>query len=158
MRYRSQFGGREMKRARKLWGRGPWDHEPDAANFIYAGYRCRAQRASLGNWCGYVAVLEGHPWYGHPYGWHDVRVHGGLTFSEPASSGVWVVGFDCAHFMDEIPFSAGRLAQGLPGALRRRLRGYERRRAIMRYSEYRTLGYVLDEIKRLAEQAREALR
>jgi hypothetical protein len=155
MRYRSQFGGREMRRARKLWGKGPWQHEPDAANFIYGGYRCRAQRANLGNWCGYVQVPAGHPWLGKKR--HElessVEVHGGVTFAEDG-----VIGFDCAHWDDEIPFGAG-LSKGLAGLLRGtrgRLRRAARRIAFMRYSEYRTLPYVIDEIKRLAEQAREA--
>lgn len=56
---------------------------------------------------GYVAVPEGHAWYGKDYDDIDADAHGGLTFSgdkiegQPEETkGMWIVGFDCAHYMD----------------------------------------------------------
>lgn len=37
--------------------------------------------------CGYLAVPEGHPWYGKHYGDIGADVHGGLTYSEASYFG-----------------------------------------------------------------------
>jgi hypothetical protein len=47
---------------------------------------------------GYVRIPKGHPWHGLGYDDIDVRVHGGLTYSE----GDWI-GFDCLHLGDYWP-------------------------------------------------------
>lgn len=58
---------------------------------------------------GYVAVDSNHPLYGKHY--DDLRcevAHGGLTYSGPSESinrtpefeGLWVFGFDTAHYGD----------------------------------------------------------
>lgn len=67
---------------------------------------------------GYVILPKGHPLHGKHYSdihnmFPDLDVHGGLTFSEPASEVMeygwamptdcedgWVVGFDTCHYMD----------------------------------------------------------
>jgi hypothetical protein len=52
------------------WERGPWDDEPDLENLTTAeGFDALVFRASWsGNFCGYVGVPPGHPWYGKEYG------------------------------------------------------------------------------------------
>jgi hypothetical protein len=84
---------------KKTWGKGPWMDEPDKVQFVdeATGLDCLMVRNhNGGNWCGYVGVAEGHPWFdvaycgcpkgcGEPYCSHSpessIRVHGGLTYS-----------------------------------------------------------------------------
>lgn len=67
---------------------------------------------------GYVVIPEGHPLHGMEYDEIyeviDIQVHGGLTFSAPASDLIdnpkwaieredknsWIIGFDTMHFGD----------------------------------------------------------
>lgn len=66
---------------------------------------------------GYVVIPEGHKLHGEHYDKIDVDVHGGLTYSDELTEdrrnkmfpdiedehiGGWVVGFDCAHFGDDL--------------------------------------------------------
>ena len=65
---------------------------------------------------GYVVIPKGHPAHNINYGEIFVDVHGGLTFSNNVDSlnkedfpeltnemaGCWVVGFDTAHFGDNL--------------------------------------------------------
>lgn len=85
------------------WGDGPWQDEPDKAQWIdeATGLDCLIVRNDMGALCGYVGVPPDHPWHG--VGYNDCRndpqrcdgddiicdcrpdqvvdVHGGLTFS-----------------------------------------------------------------------------
>lgn len=120
---------------KSTWGPGPWQDEPDKVHWIDpdTDLDCLMVRSpSGGNWCGYVAVTEGHPFYERDYsdcyGSADsesedryLDVHGGLTFSdfcaetkdpgrfichvpEPGRpEKVWWLGFDCAHAWDLSP-------------------------------------------------------
>ncbi len=63
---------------------------------------------------GYVAIPEGHPFFGMGYdeiqSRYEISIHGGLTFGSkidgkdkrfPADFiGMYVIGFDCAHYAD----------------------------------------------------------
>ncbi len=52
---------------------------------------------------GYVALPEGHKFYGTPYDDVDVEIHGGLTYGETEEidgKDYWVLGFDCCHYRD----------------------------------------------------------
>ena len=63
---------------------------------------------------GYVGVPSGHPWYGCHYEDIDLQlqrpIHGGLTYSEWGKPGgedrgwysYWWVGFDTAHYGDDL--------------------------------------------------------
>lgn len=44
----------------------PWERECDAYDWVYEDprYTCAIRRASLGMWCGYVGVPNGHPFHG----------------------------------------------------------------------------------------------
>lgn len=113
---------------RTRWPSGPWDDEPDRADWIdeKVGLPCLAIRQPIGAWCGYVAVPPRHPWHGLGYDDIDVRVHGGLTYAGPSyedsspqrigllgeSDDAWWIGFDCGHLGDrapllDFPFNAG---------------------------------------------------
>lgn len=58
----------ELKLDRAAWPAGPWDLEPDRAEFEHAGLPCLLVRNATGAWCGYAAVLPGHPFHGREYG------------------------------------------------------------------------------------------
>lgn len=102
------------------WPTGPWDDEPDRADWIDAatGTPCLALRnAIFGSWSGYVLVGPRHPWHGRGYDDIVAEVHGELTFAGPSnpdprpdtlcllgeSDRGWWVGFDCVHLYDFTP-------------------------------------------------------
>ncbi len=137
------------------WGPGPWMDEPDKVQWRdeVTGLPCLAKRNPLaGNWCGYVGVEQGHPFFEVWYGdgpEDEVAVHGGLTFSaacqegpeattichvpEPGESDhVWWLGFDCGHAFDFAPGLGHQLAS--------------------QREEYRSLDYVRGECASLAGQ------
>lgn len=75
------------------------------------GYPCFAQRnTELGIWCGYVGIGRDHPLYEADSEQIDdmIDMHGGCTY---AGQGLprggfdehWWMGFDCGHYMDDIP-------------------------------------------------------
>ena len=147
----------EHKIDKTTWGDGPWQHEPDRAEWEHAGLPCLAVRAG-GHWCGYAAVPPGHPWYGVPYSEYDtvnVDVHGGLTYSDACQGhvchvpkpgepdDVWWFGFDCNHSGDYSPQMAVYARQ----------QGHDWYHD--RTEQYRTLDYVRAEVNRLAEQLKE---
>jgi hypothetical protein len=117
---------------KSAWGPGPWNMEPDKAQWPdeATGLPCLLKRhGRWGNLCGYVGVPEGHPWWGLDYTEIpvDVGVHGGLTYASHCEEGgdksatichvpapgepdnVWWLGFDCGHFMDYQPGIASAL-------------------------------------------------
>lgn len=140
------------------WGPGPWEDEPDEAQWIdeATGLECFAARnPHVGVWAGYVGVPRQHPLYGvrrdvcpvgcaaapdcghTPEG--SILVHGGVTYAgrSPRRRGArgdqsvadqWWFGFDCGHAWDGCPAIAG--------------------------GEYRTLAYVRDQCADLARQLR----
>jgi hypothetical protein len=141
---------------RKAWNKlpGAWNNEPDRAEWIDESTQlpCLALRhPSSGHWCGYVAVMPSHPWFGKEYETPDVEVHGGLTFAnhcQPAKLGehrvchtprkgepdnVWWFGFDCAHCGDLSPLMR---KFGPPP----------------RWETYKTLSYVRGQCASLAQQ------
>jgi hypothetical protein len=97
---------------KSTWGDGPWQQEPDKLQWIdpATGLDCLMVRNHFGNWCGYVGVADGHPFFGISYGacagtqkekachegehgWCDhspgslLEVHGGLTYSDFCQAG-----------------------------------------------------------------------
>lgn len=144
---------------RSKWPCGEWDAEPDRVEFEYAGFTCLLARGPAGAWCGYVAVLPGHPWHGKEYSDIDAEAHGGLTYSDKCQVGglichvtkpgepddVWWVGFDCIHSGDVAPrHLATNIAMDWPI-----IDG--------RFPEtYKPMSYVIGWVRRLAEQARAA--
>lgn len=114
---------------KKTWGPGPWQKEPDLAEFEEHGLKCRIRRGPVGALCGYVGVPVGHPGYGASYNgpndyysldentiwWRryinkipeyaiaGIEVHGGLTYGSDEKDGYYWFGFDCAHAGDLCP-------------------------------------------------------
>lgn len=135
------------------WGPGPWMDEPDAIAWIDedTGYPCHVGRSSftMGNLCGYVSVSMSHFDYGKDYDDVYVDVHGGLTYSgRPIAPKSWIMlgdcwefGFDCAHLGDLVP--------GMEAFQRKLL--HPKPRGVPS-GEYRTVKYVQEECRRLAQQ------
>lgn len=87
----------------ELFGPGEWIDEPDYLEFEYKGVRCEVNRnRSMGNLCGYVTVPVSHPWFGQHYSEIECDAHGGLTFGL-MDGDRFVIGFDCAHWLDIVP-------------------------------------------------------
>ncbi len=170
-----------MKTAKFLdrtgWDPGPWDDEPDRAEWVdeATGVVCIALRASpeSGNWCGYASVAPPHPWHGK--GYDDVpedahSVHGGLTYSngcakDPNLAGgvchdpepgepddLHWFGFDCAHCWDFQPAKAAFYRKnGMDEFAKPLGTAADGDREV-----YRTLDYVRDQCAELAKAISEA--
>ena len=139
-----------MRIDKSAWGAGPWQDEPDRAEWRHDGLPCLALRNERsGNWCGYVGVPPEHPLHGKSYSELNVDVHGGLTYANACSGHichvpepgepdhVWWFGFDCHHARD--------LAPGVPLKFRFDFGD----------SVYRTLEYVTNETNCLASQLKD---
>lgn len=76
---------------KSLWGTGPWSSEPDKLQWEdpQTGMPCLAVRSFQGNWCGYVGVEPGHPFYGIPY-------------AACARRPIPCVGDDCSHTPEDL--------------------------------------------------------
>jgi len=152
---------------KKDWPRGEWDQEPDKVQWTdeATGLPCLAVRSNpemMGNWCGYVGVSEGHPFFAKDFEQIDagLAVHGGLTFSnfcapEDKEHGIchvpgpgepdriWWLGFDCGHAFDYQPAMAARFEM---------LGGVPSKYWHLPEAKYRNLAYVQAECVSLAEQ------
>ncbi|MGG4105267.1 hypothetical protein AAXB25_15220 [Paenibacillus lautus] len=118
---------------------GAWLNEPSELYFTHNGLKCAIFRVmQLGHLCGYVGVND----LGEGFEEDEIHVHGGVTFFERTEnlSGKfteyftdceYVIGFDCAHWNDVVPF-AFLFSSG--------------------EETYKDIEYVTDETKRLAEQ------
>ena len=85
--------------------------------------------------CGYVELLDGHPWRELASWDVSASVHGGVSFAGRLRSreGYWI-GFDCAHAGDAMPTLDGRMIG----------------------DRVWSVDEVAEEVERLAEQVREA--
>lgn len=165
---------------KSTWGDGPWQAEPDKVHWIdeATDLDCLMVRnPHIGNWCGYVAVTEGHPLFevgyggcterrvdadGEPERWCDhmpsINVHGGLTYSD-----FCMETDDPSRLVCHVPypgrpdrvwwfgFDCAHLHDRSPGyeALGRD-RGWPSLREPL--AEYRDRAYVEGEVRRLALQ------
>lgn len=157
----------------------PWEHEPDSEEFEHAGLLCAIRRGPAGTLNGYVAIPPSHPLHGKgydcmvkplpgaledrpptSYGAIDlfcaaalsddisescrlslaIAVHGRLTFARgptnwlPALPDAWWFGFDTAHAGDVCPKYSSRYGAHIEGDV------------------YRTIEYVREQVRGLAEQ------
>lgn len=151
----------QVKAERAKWPKGPWDAEPDRAEWKSdVGYPCLAIRGAMGCWCGYVGVPPTHPAYGKSYDVVNVEVHGGLTYANKCRGYIcqvsalgdpddvfWFLGFDCAHAFDESPGMVAFRNEYMPESMRLRAE------APGDFCDvYRTLDYVKAECASLAAQ------
>jgi hypothetical protein len=155
------------------WEEGPWQDEPDKMQWEdeTTSLPCLAKRnAQFGNWCGYVGIPEGHPWFeADPYT-IDADVHGGLNFAtfcqdtgdesegicHVAGPGepdhVYWIGFDCGHAWDKKPGNDALLRSIAPD-----LEEMRQELSVGILAEtYRDLAYVQDQCRHLARQVKGA--
>ena len=142
------------------WEDGAWQTEPDKIQYMDEefGFPCLILRNQLGALCGYVGVPSTHKAFEQDYNDADADfdVHGGLTFAGHCSDGdemksichkvekgeddnVWWLGFDCVHFLDEVP---GMSVHYKKLQIKMTPAGYK----------YRDIKYVEKELKHLARQ------
>lgn len=155
------------------WGPGEWVDEPDFFSFEHAGFHCFICRTMVwdgldndhlfgGNLCGYVDILEGHPWYGKDVfdsgTFPDVEVHGGLTYGEVVEEKKYRIGFDCAHSYDIIPSMIKIKKQIMEGMIKdaKDVKGIDISNSTIFRERYRNFNYVMQQTKSLAEQAKKA--
>ena len=132
-----------MQQLKLLVQERPWEGEPNEAEWDddFTWYKCRIRRnPQLLHLCGYVSVPKSHPAYGKPYDEPDLKVHGGLTYSDDHADGFWYFGFDCGH--------AGDL---VPGVLLS-LINIDRRGGYGSNDVYRTWEYVDNEVQHLVSE------
>lgn len=150
-----------------------WQDEPDREDFEHAGYRClilRNTNEELLHLNGYVGVAKGHPAYGMGYDGmpmpyedlYQVEVHGGVTFAQEGDgkwpTGLWWLGFDCAHCGDLVPGVAmliAKFADKPPLSEVMELTKMVEEitgKSMFDGETYKNFQYVRSEVKRLAEQ------
>jgi len=118
-----------------------WLEEPNKVEFEHAGIKCLILRDRIMWLGGYVALEPGHPHFGKHFRDIEVKgVHRGLNFSgrgdgQRRKEGLWWIGFYCDRPGDYVP---GRLDNLKGGEI------------------YRNIEYVRGEVKKLAEQMRDA--
>ena len=165
----------EVKIDKSDWGDGPWMTEPDAVEWMHAGYACRILRHPVwGHLCGYVGVERTHPYYGRAPRDVDLEAHHDVNYAAKGKRGVvchvpatgtsgdcalWWFGFDCGHSFDLAP---GRRAHEREEAKRSPALAKLEERAQQLDREcpglaprYRPLAYVQRQTENLAEQLRE---
>ncbi len=112
--------------------------EGSEESFEYRGYKCQALRMGrLHHINGYVELPVGHKYHGMNYDNIPVDVHGGLTYSRLDGNGSWKIGFDTAHYGD---LSLHNLILFRDDSF------------FAEESTYRTMKYVVEEIKKLVDQ------
>jgi len=156
---------------KQFWSKGPWDNEPNKKKFKYKGFEGFINRNDLGALCGYVEIPLNHPILkcldidedGLEYEKLPLDVHGGVTFGKKATnrkSGIeyYVVGFDCAHSEDLIPFSTWMTNPDLPEEIKRN-ESVQKLIALEEQSKYgflkrtyRDIDFVTKEIKSMIDQ------
>lgn len=193
---------------KKQWGPGPWQKEPDGAQFVHAGLQCYVFRNTwvTGSLNGYVAIRPEHPWWGKNYGecvavppcdpnppvdfdaWPHmpppgsrlraamaepswscdhrpdalIDVHGGLTYGGPMPEVLgprdmeaWGFGFDTGHAGDLMPLMEATL-KAVYLLKKNGAAEWAAHQRIMKQGPlgetYKTMSYVRQETKRLAEQ------
>ena len=117
---------------------GEWNNEPHIVRFKKMGFDCLILRnKNTLHLNGYIRIPENHPWHQKNEDQIKVKVHGGIThagYHKLIDDGQWWIGFDCAHFNDQIP-----------------LMGFVDDKA-----SYRNISYVRHQLSILSSQARKA--
>lgn len=86
-----------------------WELEPDLKEFTHGKYKCSIIRnTDMGHLCGYIKVPKDNIFYNKKDILWKLDCHGGITFSHMAQDQdgkTFVIGFDCAHAWDLIPYN-----------------------------------------------------
>ena len=129
-------------------------------DFIHSGLRCIVTFNNQGYRAGYVGVKNNNTFYGRYYDDDDVKsvlpCHGGLSYSSknfksnyPIESDLWWFGFDCMHFEDDPDYKLA--AQIFPEMKEYLMFIHQELDDSNSNEEIRTVDYVMDECKKLAE-------
>ena len=152
----------EMSREEKLllFGEGEWIDEPDYHEFDHSGIGCRIIRNPVWAFCGYVFIPANHPWHSKHY--RDIKcdAHGGLTFSELLDNGEYWIGFDCSHSTDISP-ACEKMMRNARESIKKENPslfeyGADFPSGHMLNPSYKNINFVIEECKKLADQAIEA--
>lgn len=150
----------------KWFGEGEWCDETDEMNFEWADMQCKIVRICQdeypndnykfgGYLCGYVKIPEYHPLYNNQNAFDlDFDVHGGITFNEfYLDTKDWYIGFDCAHSTDVIPSMIDirkKINEEMKEKHPKIFESYPN--CAIFNSSYKTVDFVIEECKKLAEQ------
>lgn len=144
----------EALEKKENWGDGDWQTEPDEYEFEYNGYKGYLIRhMGLGHWCGYLAIPIDSKW-AQGDNCESLDVHGGVTYSGTKlpnqmeeSKDTFYIGFDCAHYLDYVP-KMKKILEYNPF--------YEHTKNPYEIDDiYRTMDFVIDEIKKMIDQVKE---
>lgn len=100
------------------WQYGEWIEEPDEIEWEYKGIKCGIVRncrpegdkcSGLGHLCGYIYLRIDHPWAKQEEE-IECHIHGGITFYSVEDDS-FIIGFDCAHGTDLLPYSEEKTYQ-----------------------------------------------
>ena len=159
------------------WGDGKWVTEPDSFEFEYKGFTCFGKRFGIwdgpnadhlfgGQWNGYIILPQDHPWYGKRLSnedFFDIEIHGGITYCDYAptewgDNKKFIIGFDCGHSYDLTPSMIDmkkRVMEDMLNKMPSLMRQIAENSSIFKET-YRTYEFVVEEVKKLADQAKEA--
>jgi hypothetical protein len=128
----------------------------------YQGYEYLITFTAHGHRCGYVAIPENHKlhsYHNEDYNYHDLEVHGGVTFfgaprfaehlSGQKCTDKWI-GFDAAHCYDHEDIETVEKYFGETKWVK-----YRKENPMIKfdgYSEHRTYSYMESQCKRLINQ------
>lgn len=138
--------------------------------FTHRGLRCVVVMQGYAHRCGYVGVPASHELYGIQYfdscptgGIIDgvLKCHGGITYSDggkgseyPVKSDLWWFGFDCAHAGDAPDYKNAKELFNNDLETLQLLIQLEKCAWVVenQLGTIKTLGYVCDECRKLADQ------
>jgi hypothetical protein len=148
----------------KWFGEGEWCDEPDLVTFEWSDMQCEIRRILVfeqsghafgGHLCGYVKIPEYHALYNNQNGFDfDLDVHGGVTFNEFFNDTKdWYIGFDCSHLFDVVP-SMIETKKKINQEMKAKFPDFFENSSILSIfdSSYKTIDFVIEECKKLAEQ------
>lgn len=159
------------------WKPGPWDSEPDRAQWTHAGFACLMVRhPHHGYLCSYVGVDRAHPLYGkHPLHGEADELFANLDPARDLNYGdycddvichvpepgmpddVWWLGMDFGHAFDQAPGQEARereLEKRIPSLAEIGERLRESYRQLNCGPRYQDMSFVKAQTEALAEQLR----
>ena len=165
------------------WGPGEWVDEPDTFIFEHLGFKCLGRRFCVwdghnndhlagGYWCGYIEIPEGHPWYMKDARRDlDIDCHWGISFSEYSEEErAHLIGFDCAHSGDYVPSieifkrkmrddPTNNHYLKLQERTKEMLKEFPESPLLKQFFNptYRNMAFVIDECRKRAQQAKDAM-
>lgn len=147
----------------KYFGEGEWVDEKDFLFFEHNGVNCCIVRIVMKNeseivfggyLCGYCELPKNHPWLRKIDTYFDIstQVHGGITYFEGNEEKGCVVGFDCSHSGDLVPFLELVMNKDETGVFTKFKENRDMLNKIGRMPTYKNWEFVMDHCKILADE------